>query len=319
MEKPALVNRRTVLVSVAATAVSVPRAVSAQSPLTIRLGTVRNESSGLAFYAEDQGFFKQLGVDVQIQAFAAGGQITAAVAGGALDIGCSNVGSLANAHAHGVPVSILAPGGQYSTNSPTTVIVTAKNSDIFDGKDLDGKTIGLSTLGDLQQAAVMSWSAQEGGKPNTLKFVELNVTEMAAALTAGRIQAATLLEPSLTYAKNDVRVLGKCYDAIGTQFLITAHFAMRDWLDKNSGGAKRVISALRMAAHWANTNPAAATTELEKISKIPASTIGQMNRVTYGETLQPDLIQPVIDGLARYKMIKRFRADELIWPQSKNA
>lgn len=311
-------NRRIALTTVAAAAALSPRALRAQTAPAIRLGTVRNESSGLAFYAAEQGFFKQLGVDVEIQSFNAGGQITAALAGNALDVGCSNVGSLTNAHAHHIPISIIAPGGQYTTSSPTTVLAVAKNSPLFVAKDLSGKTIGLSTLGDLQQAAVMRWTDLNGGDSKTLKFVELTVPEMAAALTAGRVDAATLLEPSLTYAKADVRVFCKCYDALAPSLLITAHFAQLDWLAKNTAAAKNVSEALRFAAHWANGNPGPAGTILEKISKIPASTIGQMNRVVYGETLDPSLIQPIVDGLARYKFIpERFRASDLIWSGAK--
>jgi len=80
-----------------------------------------------------------------------------------------------------------------------------------------------------------------------------------------------------------------------------------------------VIDAIRKTAQWANTNQAAAATILERVSKIPAATVGQMNRVVFGETLDVATIQPVIDATAQYKFIaKTFPVADMFWSQAKN-
>jgi NitT/TauT family transport system substrate-binding protein len=242
-----------------------------------------------------------------------------AAAGGALDMGCANVGAQANAHVKGLPFSMIAGGGNYSTNSPTTVLAVSKNSPLKTAKDLNGKTIGVSTLRDLQQASVMKWVDMNGGDSATLKFIEIPVPEMAPALTAGRVDGACELEPSLTYSKNEIRIFGKCYDAISKNLTITTHFANNAWLDAHPAAAHAFIDAIRKTAQWANTNQAAAATILERVSKIPAATVGQMNRVVFGETLDVATIQPVIDATAQYKFIaKTFPVADMFWSQAKN-
>ncbi len=311
--------KRAAFTALLAGAAAAPRIASAQSAATvIRLGTAPVESYALAFYGVDRGFFKAAGLDVQITSFSGGGGVMAAAAGGALDVGCANVGAQANAHDHGLPFSMIAPGGDYVTSSPTTVLAIAKNAAFRTGKDMNGKTIGVSTLKDLQQASVMKWVDANGGDSSTLKFLEIPVPNMAPALTAGRIDGACVLEPSLTYSKNDIRVLGKCYDAIAKRLSITTHFANNDWLAKNTAAAHAFIGAMRVTAQWANKNQAAAGAILAGVTKIPPATVAEMNRVIFGEKLDPATIQPVIDATAQYKFLAQtFNVADMFWKEAK--
>ena len=311
--------KRAAFTALLAAAATAPRVASAQaSPTVIRLGTSPVESYALAYYGVERGFFKNAGLDVQIQSFTGGGGVMTAFAGGALDMGCANVGAQANANIRGLPFSMIAGGGLYSTNSPTTVLAVAKNAPFKTGKDLDGKTIGVSTLKDLQQASVMKWVDANGGDSSTLKFLEIPVPEMAPAIVAGRIDGSCLLEPSLTFAKNDVRILGKCYDAITKTLMITTHFASNEFLQKNPAAAKAFIGALKQTAEWANKNHPAAGAILAKISKLDPATIAEMNRVVYAESLDVATIQPVIDATAQYKFLpKTFPVAEMFWSQAK--
>jgi NitT/TauT family transport system substrate-binding protein len=307
--------KRSTFAALTASAVVAPRVARAQSaPTTIRVATAPVESYALMFYGIDRGFFKAANLDVQMQVFGAGGGVMQAAGGNAIDIGCANVGAQANAHMAGLPLAMIAAGGLYSTNSPTTVLAIAKNATYRQAKDLNGKVVGVSTLHDLQQASVMKWVDGNGGDSSSLKFIETPPPTMAPALVAGRIDAACMLEPSLTFAKDDIRVLGKCYDAIAKSLMITSHFATNAWLDANPAAAHAFIGALRETARWANKNQQAAAAILADVSKIPIGTIGEMHRVVFGETLDPKTIQPVIDATAEYKFLpKTFNVSEMFW------
>ena len=295
-------------------AVALSRPARGQTLTTIRLGTTPVESYALAIYAADRGYFKAAGLDVAFTLLNGGGAIMSAIAGGALDLACANVGAQANAHVRGVPIAMISPGGMYSTNSPTTVLAVAKASPLKTAKDLNGKTVGVSTLKDLQQASVLKWVDANGGDSASLHFLELPSPSMGSAIAAGRIDAATLLEPSLTYAKNDVRILGKCYDAIAKTLMICTHFGTNDWLAKNPAPAKAFIGAMRQTAAWANKNPAEAATILAGVAKLPPEIVAQMHRVTFGETLDVATIQPVIDATAEYKFLpKTFPVTDMFW------
>jgi len=302
------------LAGAAAGAACFPRPASAAGLTTIRFGTAPVESYALAVYASDRGYFRANGLDVQITTLNGGGAVMSAIAGGALDLACANVGAQANAHVRGLPLSMICPGGMYSSQAPTTVLAVGKNSPLKTAKDLNGKIVGLSTLKDLQQASVMKWTDANGGDSSTLRFLEIPVPEMAPAIVAGRIDAATILEPSYTYAKNDIRVLGKCYDAIATRLMICTHFGSNDWLAKNPEATKAFVHAMRQAADWTNKHPRESAQILANLTKIPVDVVDRMNRVSFGEVLDVATIQPVIDATAEYKFLpKTFAVSEMLW------
>src|SRR6185312_9327328 len=117
-------------------------AASAQTSAPLKLGVGMVEANAQGYYGADAGFFKQAGVNVEIQQMRAGTAIAAAIAGGSLQAGVSNVVSLGAAHQRGIPFVIIAPGAYYDAKYPTAAAVVAPNSPIKSGKDLEGKVIG---------------------------------------------------------------------------------------------------------------------------------------------------------------------------------
>ena len=306
-------NRATFTALTAVTA-AVPISARAQTLTTIRFGTTPVESYALAIYTQEAGFFKKQGLDAQITPFAGGGAVLTALVGGSLDYACVNWGAIGNAHAKGIPISVIAAGGLYSTDSPTTILAVAKNNTTYHtGKDLNGKTIGVSTIKDLQQASIMAWVDSTGGDSSTLKFVEMPIPEIPAALDTGRLDAGIVLEPILTADKSQLRVLAKCYDAITKKLMICAEIGMTDYLNKNVAQTKKVIAALDECANWANANHEKAGEILTRVAKIPSSTIASMARTLYSDKIDLSTVQPVIDASAKYKFLADFKAADLLW------
>jgi NitT/TauT family transport system substrate-binding protein len=304
-----------VVVAAAAAAPLVPMVARAQTPTTVRVGTAPTESYALAIYAHDQGFFSRNGIDAQIvNVPGASGGITAALVGGALEVGCISMGPTSNAHLRGIPIKLLAAGGIVVSESPTTALVVAKNSPISSAKDLNGKTVGTVVLRDVITVAEAKWIDMNGGDSKTIKFTEMPMTDGAPGVVSGRVDAYALGEPFLTNAADQVRSIGAIYDSLGKRVMISMHIAMADWLEKNADAARRVRTALRQAAVWANGNRAAANQILSAATKIPLETLGKMHHVVYGETLDLTTIQPQIDALAEYKYIdRRYNVADIIW------
>src|ERR1019366_3668400 len=96
----------------------------------LKVATIPIDTGAEAFYALDQGFFKKAGLDVSIERITNGPAIAAAVASGAVDVGFSNLVSLAIAFKKGVPITLIAAAGMYSTKAPTTNCQVALNSPI---------------------------------------------------------------------------------------------------------------------------------------------------------------------------------------------
>jgi NitT/TauT family transport system substrate-binding protein len=287
----------------------------AQARAVLRLATIPLEVDATGWYALELGYFRANGLDVTVDTFTSGPPITAGIIGGTLDVGVASIGSLSTAHARGLPIVALAPGGIYNGAAPTTVLAVAAASPLRSAKDLAGKTIAVQTLGELGQFTTMSWIDNNGGDSKAVKFLEIPSSAMAEALARGRIDVAFIAEPFYTQAKPAVRFFGAGYDGVSKRFLNTAWLATRDWVERNPAVAKSFVTAMRQAAQWANQrrNLGASGAILAKRTKIPPETIAKMQRAQFALTLDPAMLQPVIDVSARYKVIPQaFPASEII-------
>lgn len=305
------------LLSAAAIAARQTR-LGAQALTTIRFGTTQNESYALGIFTQEGGFFRKHGLEAEMNYFTGGGAILAAIVGGSLDYACVNWGSISNAHLNGVPVRVIAPGALYSTDAPTTVLCTAKNAAYRTAKDLTGKTVSVTTVRDLQQAGVMKWMDSNGGDSTSLKFLELPLAGVAAALNTNRIDAGMIAEPNFNAVKNDVRVLAKPYDAIAKHLMITAHIAMMNQISERPAAARQFAAAMSDGAAWANANHDQTASILARIAKMPLEVVSTMNRAEFSQRLDLATIQPVIDASVEYKFLRSaYSVRDVFWTGSR--
>jgi NitT/TauT family transport system substrate-binding protein len=308
-------NRSTSMALVAAASALAARPAVAQAPAKIRVGVAGVESYSQGAYAQEMGFYKQAGLDADVSSLTNGGTITAAVIGGSLDFGTTNGGSMANAYVRGIPIYCIAPSGLYTSASPTTVLVVAKDSPIRTAKDLTGKRVAVTTLHDLMQAAFMKWIDDNGGDSKSVTYPEIHNAELVPSLLAGRVDATTLLEPQLTEEKDKIRVLAPAYDVIAKLLMISGWIVTKQYYESNRATVQKFVAVMKQTADWANKNQHDAGVVLAKLSKIPVEIVLKMNHNIFGTQNDPTLIQPTIDASVKYGFLPRsFRASELFPP-----
>jgi NitT/TauT family transport system substrate-binding protein len=286
---------------------SVARPAAADAPLTIRVGAGANDTVSNLFDAIQLGYFKARGLDVQIQIMNSGAAEAAALAGGALDIAESNVVSTSAAHLRGIPFTYIAPGAEYNTNAPTTLMICPKNSPVKTGKDLNGKNFGVVALADLSQLGPITWIDSTGGDGSTIHYVEMPAAGMGAAIERGTVDAAMVPEPALqiALASGASKVCAKAFDAVAPAFMLNGWITTTDYVKKNPAAVRKFRDAMLDAAKWANKNHKASAEIFKQYSKAPPDVIDAMTRATFAEKFDPDLFQPVINAAAKYKFIDR--------------
>ena len=287
--------------------------IAAQERTPIRIGFVAGDTFGEPAYAQQLGLFAKAGIDAQLTVLANAGAVAAAVAGGALDVATGDIVSLANAKNHGLPITLIAGGARYVSNPAATVLCVDKDSPIRTAKDLVGKRIAVITLIGLGTASARSWLAQNGVDPTAVEFLELPQSSMQPAIARGQIAAAVISEPTYSNVRDQVKVIGKPFDAIAKTFLISEWFTTPDWLAKNGAAAKRLVNVVYDTARWANAHQAESLPMLAALMKLDPAKLQSMTRVTYATTLEAADIQPVIDVALRYHAIERtLNANDLI-------
>jgi NitT/TauT family transport system substrate-binding protein len=266
------------------------------------------------YYAQDLGLFQRAGLNVDIEQFQGGESIVAGIAAGAIQIGAGNPVPLANAHLHGIDVMLVAPGTMNDETLQPVLsgMVVAANSPLQTAKDLNGKTIGVNTLHSVDQIAAQTWADKNGGDSRTLRFLEIPNLTIVDAISQNRIDAGIVADPGYTTGieSGRVRRFASVNSGIAKRFMITAWFSTRAWANSNADTLHKFDAILNQGATWAVKNPEAAAAVLHKYLRL--STTRAHER--HAATLDPAMLQPLIDAAVRYKVLAQpLDVRDIIW------
>ncbi len=292
-----------------------PAIVRSQSLTPLKIGIIPVDVAANAYYAQDLGLFTKAGFAVEFQVMASGPVLAQAVAGGAIDIGISNVATLGNARLRGLPFRVIAPAAVVNPGQkPTDVVMVLQDSAITPGAGMNGKLIAINGLKDLQEIEARGYVDKFGGDSNTVKFVEVPFPAMGGALQEKRVDIIFPTEPFSTSDTNVGKVIGNAFDGVGPRFLLLGWFASEDWLAKNGATAKKFVEIMRQASEWANGHQAESAAMLSSHTKMPAEIASKIVRAVYGTTLDASMLTPVLSLGSRYGLIpKPVPATDLIW------
>lgn len=279
---------------------------AAAQPANIRMaGIAFSDLYQEPFLGRDSGIFGKAGVNVDMQPLANSGAIIAALAGGALDVGVGDLISPVLAINSGVPIALLAGSSLFrATDRDAAAICVAKDSPIRQPRDLAGKTIGLPSLVGIASAAAQVWLAHNGVPQQSVKFFEIPTAAMPTAIAAGKLDSALIGEPNLTLVRNDVRTLGNPFAAVAKEYVITAFFASKSWIDADRNRARRLVAAIYDTARWANSHHDETFAILTRNAKLDPEKVKGMARATYATDVTAELVQPQLDAAFQYKLLK---------------
>jgi len=282
---------------------------------TLRGTVVPNDDLAPILYAEQNGMFRKIGLDIQLQRSTSGAAVAAAVAGGSFDFGVSSVIGLISGHARGLPFVLIAPSHVIVAGDGTQGMVVLKDSPIRRGVDLNGKVLAVPGIADANWISSHAFVDADGGDSGSIKFVELPQTAIPPALQQRRVDAAMLQEPVIDQAMATglFRSLGDPTQTIAKRWMVTAVFMLADFAAKNHDLVARFAEVMRAAYVFANTHHADTAPLVAAFNGIDPSFALQMHRNVFAEYLDPRELQPAIDAAARYKIIDHaFPAQELI-------
>ncbi len=310
------VSRRTALAAVSSAALF-PNIALGQQLTSVVVGGLPEDSATTVLYGIQSGLFKKYGLNVEMQAQRSGPAVMSAVAGNSYQIGKAGTSPLIAAYGHGLPFVTIAPAGLYVSSAPIAALLVKKDSPINKAADLNGKTIAVGALTDIFSLSTRAWLDKNGGDSSSVKFTEITISAIPAALAEGRIDAGSCNEPILTagLAEGKVRILGRNFDAIAPRFLYTAWFTTKEYAAANPAAIKNFTAAVKEAAQYCNTHHAETIDMIAKFTSLDSLLVQKMTRVEQGTTLDPRLLQPVIDASVKYKFAAQaFDARAMLLP-----
>lgn len=315
-------NRRAAIATGAALT-AFPNWAGAQTLPPLRVIGPPNDGFKAVYYAAKSGIFAKHGIAVETSLINSGAAAAAALIGGGADIAYTNITTLILAHNRNVPMQIIAPGPIFDSEMrATSAIVVLKDTPYHIGADLNGKTVGSVSLGDTMAASIQAWIDQGGGDSKSIKIIEVPASAAIEALQAGRISAATMNEPAVSQALagGNTRLLANTNAAISKKFLQALFVVMAPTAATKADAMQRYAAAMREASAYTNAHMAETVDLVSAYSGVAPAVVARSARFVDAATIDPALIQPVIDVLVKYNLTSpSFPASQLISPYALKA
>jgi NitT/TauT family transport system substrate-binding protein len=285
--------------AVAACGSSAPAASSgsAKGPeLThITVGTLAITDAAPLFIAIEKGYFKRQGLTVTTKIVA---QSTAAlpdmISGSVSIIGSGNYVSFFEAEAKGVAkVRILAAASQCVGN--TQNVLAMPSSKITTPAGLAGKTIAVNLTGNIQTLTINAVLKAKGINPSSITYVEIPFPDMIPALTAGRVDAISEVEPFITSAENAGArsVLAQCQGATAS-IPLSGYYATQAWVQKYPRTALAFQRAIEEAQAAADADPALVRQVIPAYTTIKPAVAARISLPYYPPTLNAAQLNRVV-------------------------
>jgi NitT/TauT family transport system substrate-binding protein len=260
------------------------------------------------YLGDQQGFFAQQGLKLQIQTAQGGAAIVPAVVSGQVDFGFSNYTSLIIARSKGLPLKVVAPG-----NASTGVqgkdfggVVVKAGSPIKTAKDLVGKRVAVNTLNNINDTTVRASIRKAGGDAKNVKFTELAFPDMLSALDKGNVDAVQVVEPFLTTAlKGGGRLIASNYVDTAPKLTIAGYFTSQKTASSKPALVSRFNAAMRKSLEYAAANPDAVRKVLGTYTKIDPSVTGALVLPTFPTQVNSASLQTLENLAVQDGLIKK--------------
>lgn len=259
----------------------------------------------------DRGHFKAEGLDLELVYTRGGNQAMQALVGGAVDYAGTSLDVALEAFSHGAKIRRIASTGRL----PLFALATGPKAKagIKTLKDLEGKTVGISGLGNADHILVLYLMEQAKADPSRVRFAALG-TNLYDALRLGQVDAGMVQEPALSLilaAGGGVLVnamdiddadkyLGGAYEFMGVAVRAEERDRRRDEM-------RRLANALAKGLHDTRTIPV-----VEIVAALPKALVAGGDRPQlvailekYRRSLYPDTVR--IDPAAAARVAEAHR------------
>lgn len=204
--------------------------------------------------AEDRGFWKQNGLEVEWVPFRAGGDQTRAIAAGSINMGLTTAAAGLQAASAGLPLLFVS-----DVNASENFYVWVRADSRFkEPKELKGARIGVGGFGGTQHA-YGRLIVKAFGMEKEVKFVSIGgMAETLAALKSGSIDAILRTLPLMIELelKGEFRKLAKVDDLLPKERSAYLAFARRDFAEKGPEIVRKVVKSILQATDFIRKNPA---------------------------------------------------------------
>ncbi|ALA16337.1 MULTISPECIES: ABC transporter substrate-binding protein [unclassified Chelatococcus] len=210
--------------------------------------------------AERKGFFKEEGLEVEINDFGGGAKSLQALVGGSVDVVTGAYEHTIRMQAKGQDIRAVIELGRF----PGIVLAVKKEKAdaIKSPADLKGAKVGVTAPGSSTNFFVNYLIAKAGGNPKDAAYIGVGGGAGAvAAMKKGEIEAISNLDPVISKleADGDVVVIADSRTEQGTKEIFGGSnpaavvYLKQDFIEKNPNTVQAIVNAFHKSLKWLET------------------------------------------------------------------
>lgn len=279
-------------------AISASASVPARAETKLKMMYTAVSGFAAVYVAQEQGFFKKRGIDVEFVPTTSSGNNASALVSNSVQFAGPTMPTLLQANDAGLDLVVIAAGSVYPLEAD--ILIARQGSDIKKPTDIKGKTVGVPGLGAMLHFMLVRNLKNNGVDPASVRFVEVGFPQAADALKSGQIDAYPAQAPFTA------RILqsGAGYEVMnwqrdtpdGTTTVVYA--ATRKWAEANVQTVKDLREGMREAIAFSKAHRPEMYEAIAKYTKLPPAVVASLSPPNLEVDMTPDKVKFWID-LAR--------------------
>ena len=253
-----------------------------------------------ATLAQELGYYRDEGIDVELQDFAGGAKALQAVVGGSADV-------VSGFYDH--TIQMAAEGREFVSfvtmlRFPGMVLATSPQSagTVTTIADLKGRVVGVTSAGSSSQMLLAYVLLRHGVAADAVSVTSIGTAATAvAAMEHGKVDAAVMADPSFTLVArrnpavrvlSDMRTAAGVKEAFGTDtYPASVLYSTGDWVRANRDTAARLARVITRTLSWMHSH-----TPQEIAERVP-TTFRAGDDALYVEALKASMPMFSPDGM----------------------
>jgi NitT/TauT family transport system substrate-binding protein len=269
---------------------AIPVRSDAQAMPKLRVGVMKIAALTDAWVAEQQGYFKKHGVDVELVTIPNGSAGISALQGGSLDVTLAipTWAMAADEHGFGL-VAVYQNEIAHPTPPDTGALLVAKNSSITKPAELAGRTVAVNALQSGEVLSAQTVLAKAGIPSGSVRFIEIPYPSMAGALERNQVAAAVAIDPFTTeiQSSGSGRVISWVYTETIPGQPLGAFWAKRSFAQQNGDALARFGAAMDDAMRYLGSDSKRARTLIAQYTGLQQKYVEAMPLIDWSSKVDP--------------------------------
>ncbi len=250
--------------------------------------------------AERKGFFKEAGLDVEINDFQGGAKSLQALMGGSADVVAGAYEHTIRMQQRGQPIvgfALIGRGMQLAIGLRNDVAAKVKGP-----ADIKGLKFGVTAPGSQTNMLVNFWAAKGGLKATDIVAIGVGAgASVVAAIEKGEVDGVSQSDPALTILEEknlikimlDTRTMKGNQELFGGAFPAACLYAQPELLTKTPNTAQALATAIVRADEWLQkASPAEVANSVPEAYLLGDRAVYEKSFAGVRETISPDGLMP---------------------------